>query len=61
MTKKDGDKLREMKAELMRMADDYRPIGYQPNQVYESDSMGELATGIQSLLEGKHVMVVISR
>lgn len=59
MTKKDGDKLREMQAELSRMADDYRPVGAQPPaQAYESQAMGNIAMAIGYLLEGNYTYLV---
>jgi hypothetical protein len=57
LTKKDGDKLREMKTELSRMALDYRPLGVYSGNPKESDSMGQLALGIERLLEGYTVKI----
>ena len=64
MTKKDGDKLREMKADLEHMASEYalpiheRAAGFPGN---ESLSMSNLAKGIQFLLEGNYVYLTRGR
>lgn len=56
MTREDEDKLREMQSELMRMSDQYRPVGgYDTSE--PAASVNSLAWGITLVLYGYSIVV----